>query len=298
MITPSRCIVGDDDGYGHAVMTTSIATADGGHDDDPHDSGVTDDGRPRSSSRSPFSQPALWRADIIVDFRLRGEERCAAASPAPGFPQVLRSVLSVLDDVPSGPWVDVGGGLGGVASWIERSVHVDTVVLDAETLSLRAANRLFPTLRTAAAAAAATPLRDRCAAVVILSGVVSLLDDVHAVMTEVRRILTRGGVVIVTDLWSSDRCSVRRAPNTFWSVEDFALACDRHGFRLDHVAIADTSAGWWSGAAQQVSDEIDRRYADQPSYGQWSADQAHLRQVIGSGTVISAGVVLRSGADG
>lgn len=237
--------------------------------------------------------PALWRAEIIGEFRLRGEERCAAASPVPGFPQVLRSVLSTMDDVPDGPWVDVGGGLGGVSSWLERSAGVDAVVLDREVLSLRAARRLFPTLRTAAADVSALPLRSCSAAAAIVSGVVSLLDDLEALLAETRRIIAPGGAVVVTDLWSTGPSSLRRDPNVFWSIEELSAAAVRHGLARTHVAIADPSTGWWSGASQQVADEIDQRYSGREAYGQWRRDQDHLVDVIRSGCVIPAGVVFR-----
>lgn len=244
------------------------------------------------SVTTPFEEPALWRADIIADFRLRGEERCAAASPVPGFPQILRSVVSVLEDVPDGPWVDIGGGLGGVSSWLERHLGVETIVLDAEVQSLRAARRLFPSLRTAACDVSALPLGNRSAAVAIVSGVASLLDDLDAMLGEVRRTIDPAGVLVVVDLWSTSQSTRRHDPNTFWSIEEFALRADGHGLVRTHVAVADTTTGWWSGAARQVSDEIDRRYAGREAYRAWRSDQDHLQAVIESGTVLPAGVVM------
>lgn len=71
-----------------------------------------------------FEAPAMWRADIIDEFRLRGAKRCAAASPSPGFPQVLESLVSTIEDARRGLWLDVGGGLGGVASWpVNEAIH-------------------------------------------------------------------------------------------------------------------------------------------------------------------------------
>ena len=54
---------------------------------------------------SLFGKPSTWRADIISEFRLRGTERCAAASPTSGFPVLLDSMLSALADTPDRPWL-------------------------------------------------------------------------------------------------------------------------------------------------------------------------------------------------
>lgn len=77
-----------------------------------------------------FELPARWRAEIIKDFRLRGEERCVAASPGSGFPQLLDTTLVALGQAPPSPWVDLGGGLGGVGSWLQRRTHRSVFLVD------------------------------------------------------------------------------------------------------------------------------------------------------------------------
>ncbi len=46
----------------------------------------TEDAAEDDATTRVFDSPALWRADVITNFRLRGDERCAAASPAPDAP--------------------------------------------------------------------------------------------------------------------------------------------------------------------------------------------------------------------
>jgi|SRR6056297_2491141 len=239
-----------------------------------------------------FDEPSRWRAEIITDFRLRGAERCAAASPTPGFPQLLDSLMEALADAP-GQWLDVGGGLGGVASWIERTTAHPVVVADASLASLRAAQHLFPTLDLVGSDAAALPVRDRAVSVAIVSGVISLLAEVRPLLSELRRVVGDDGRIALTDLWSAGPSTWADHPNTFWSLEELEREASEHGFQFCHVAVADLSAGWWPLAARQVSDEVTRRHAAHPAYERWRADIDHLDEVLGAGRVIPAAVLLR-----
>jgi SAM-dependent methyltransferase len=239
-----------------------------------------------------FDQPSLWRAEVSLDFRLRGAERCAAASPTPGFPQLLDSIMAALTNRHAGVWLDVGGGLGGTASWIERAFGQRVVVTDTSAASMRAARRLFPSIDGAVADACALPVRSRSIEVAIASGLVSLLDDIDALMAELRRVVVDGGRLALTDLWSSTSGTHRSEPNTFWAVEDLAEVAARHGFALQHFAVAEVTTGWWSAAALDVNEEIARRHASHAAYPAWRRDLDHLDDALGAGHVMPAAVVL------
>jgi SAM-dependent methyltransferase len=239
-----------------------------------------------------FDEPSQWRADIISEFRLRGAERCAAASPTPGFPQLLDSVVRVAREAPTGVWLDVGGGLGGTASWLERTIGQRVVVVDSSIGSLRGARQLFPSLDVTSADAGRLPVRDASVEVVIMSGVLSLLGDVAPLFAELDRVVSPAGRIVVTDLWSSTSLTERAEPNTFWSIEDIEAAAEEAGFRPLHSAIADLATGWWSSAAIQVHDEIHCRHSGAAAYPAWRRDLEHLDQVIADGAVIPCGIVL------
>ncbi len=234
----------------------------------------------------------MWRADIIRDFRLRGAERCAAASPVPGFPQILDSVLGVLTSAPEGPWIDVSADLGGTASWIERTTRRQVELFDSSPTRLRAARRLFPHLSVACADVSRLPVRRRGVSVAIVSNLVSMLDDVDPVLREAHRILVDGGLVAVTDLWAVDAATRRIGPRTHHCLEGFRKRAERHSLDVVHVAVADLSTGWWSSAAEQVDEEIRLRFGARPGFGEWTRDQDRLAGALDDDLVVAAGLIL------
>ena len=249
-------------------------------------------GCPREMSEEVFGTPVSWRAEIIAEFRLRGAERCAAASPAPGFPQLLDSLMSQLPCGPTGVWLDVGGGAGGIASWIERSYDQRVVVIDPAAASIGAATRLFGELMVAVGSGERLPVRDRCVDVVLLNGVISLIDDTAAVLDELQRVLRPNGRVAVTDIWSTTADTFTEGPNTFRSLEDFDRSLRERGLGTVHAAVAETSTGWWASAGEQVDDEIVERHDADAGFDEWVEDRRHLQEIIDAGRVVAAGVVV------
>jgi ubiquinone/menaquinone biosynthesis C-methylase UbiE len=243
------------------------------------------------AAQGAFDRPALWRAAIIQEFRLRGAERCAASSPAPGFPQLFDSLFTELETCGT-RWLDVGGGLGGIASWVERNSAAEVILVDPAVNGLFAARQLFPTLAAAVGEGERLPVREACIDVVMLNGVVSLVEDVTGIATEVRRVLAFGGRVMIADIWSESHETVCVGPITVHSLEAVRATWGPLGFDVVHLAIADTSTGWWPSAAAQVNNEVVARHAADEGFAEWHNDLCHLDSVLESGGLIVAGLVL------
>ncbi len=237
-----------------------------------------------------FELPARWRAEIIKDFRLRGEERCAAASPGSGFPQLLDTTLEALDHAPSGPWVDLGGGLGGVGSWLQRRTSHCIILVDPAEGSLRSARELFGELAPSLGLAEALPLRSGSVSVVIACGLLSLLDDVDPALAEIDRVLRDDGLMTVVDLWSETSTTKTLPPNTFWSMEDIRDACAARGLAVHSLGVSETAIGWWSSAADQIDEEMRRRHGGHPAFARYERDRRHIAAAMSAGHLIAGAV--------
>jgi SAM-dependent methyltransferase len=236
-----------------------------------------------------FAEPQRWRAAIIEELRLRGAERCAAASPAYGFPQLFHSIERASQHAPpAGAWIDVGAGLGGVADFLQRTARRRVLAIEPSSASASAARDLFPLLAVAQAMGEALPIRDRTVAFAMANGVVSLLSDLAGLVREAARVLRPGGVLVFGDLWSTTETTRRLQPNTFWSLEDVIAGVRRVGFELLDVAICTSDTGWWPSAATQVDELIETRHHEHPEFDRWRRDRLHLAQVVHADLVLPA----------
>lgn len=245
-----------------------------------------------------FDEPAIWRASIIDELRLRGEDRQAAASPAPGLPQLSALLVAALAHAPRGPIIDVGGGLGGLTDHLDRSTARTCVLVEPSECSVDAAAQLFPSIAITRARADTLPVRSNSCGGLVLCGVVSLMVEVESWMREAHRVLRTGGVLFVADLWSSSTTPIDRPPNRFWSIEVLSWHAARSGFVRRDLAVCDPTVGSWSSAGSLVAERLRRRHRLDEALTAWTEDQRHLDEVISSGEVVAGGVTFlrRSGS--
>ena len=243
-----------------------------------------------------FDEPAIWRASIIDELCLRGEDRQAAASPAPGLPQLSELLVAALERAPKGPIVDVGGGLGGLTDRLDRSTARTCVLVEPSECSVDAAAQLFPSIAITRARADALAVRSNSCGGLVLCGVVSLMVEIESWMSEARRVLRPGGVLFVADLWSSSTTSIDRPPNRFWSIEALSLHAARSGFVRRELAVCEPTVGSWSGAGSMVAERLRRRHRLDDAFAPWEEDQRHLDDVLSSGAVVAGGVTFVRGS--
>jgi SAM-dependent methyltransferase len=271
----------------HPSTTTAIAVAcferrGGGHNSDVSlDVALPD----------LFDQPFVWRVKAAASLGLFGDDLIAAVSPGPAFPAALRSLRLALPRAPR-IIVDLGAGGGGPSEWLRTSTGATVFAIEPAPGARRAARWAFPHLRVLDGRADRAPLPDGVADVVVLSGVLSLLDDIDAAMDEVDRLVTPSGSVAVADLFSSSPTSWSSEPNTFRSIEDLTRTLHRRGYDTVSVGCGDPVPDRsWSATAAAVDEWIDANCCGRDGYDAWDADRQHLRDHVGSGSVIGGCVV-------
>ncbi len=85
------------------------------------------------------------RADVIAAANLSEDGRMAAASPGPGFPDVLVSMWSTIRPSACARVADLGAGLGGASWWMQRQGAIVTAIEEQQEC-VSAGSRLFPHL--------------------------------------------------------------------------------------------------------------------------------------------------------
>jgi SAM-dependent methyltransferase len=242
-----------------------------------------------------FGAPLRWRAQAALALGLRGDELLGGVSPAAGGPHNLTTVLHHLargaapDSI-----VDIGAGAGGVSEWFRRRTRAVVTAIEPLPDARTAAQYLFDSLDVRSGSAEATGLEDDTADAVVMCGVLSLLDDENAVLSEACRVARRDAPVAIVDLFSADTETLTSGPNVFRSLGQASVALEQQGCSIHEIVrstpVPDPS---WADAARRVDRWIDRNCHDHPAYAAWKADKRHLEEHIASGRVTACCIVAR-----
>ena len=233
-----------------------------------------------------FGEPSVWRLEAILRLGLRGEELMAGASTGVGYPIALDPIISGLRLGPRCRALDLGAGLGGVSQWIAWSTGADVVALEPEWSAAAGARRLFPGISVVQAEAVVSPFSAGSFDAVTLLGVVSLVDDLPPLISEVVRLLRPGGRVGLSDLCTVNEPIVTEpdSPNTFRSGKRIADELERAGFLLTEIAGGNADvATRWDDASRRVDDELAARRRGTKAYEIWAEDRRRLRAMIEGG---------------
>ena len=268
------------------------------HDASPVATGTAD---VHPTSAELFDEPSRWRAEAARAVGLRGEALLAGVSPGASCPSVLHSMASSilahstangrarLDLV-----VDLGAGVGGISEWFRARTGAAVVAVEPAPGAREAAASLFPALTVRAGTAEASGLPDAIADAVLLSGVVSLIDDLDAVLAEAARVARPDGAIAIGDLFSSRPETLRSSRNVFRSVESVTEHVAALGWEVVEVGIGSPPPdASWADAAAAVDEWIRCHRAEHPAFAVWSADQAHLGRHVEQGDLIAACLVAR-----
>ena len=184
--------------------------------------------------------------------------------------------------------------MGGVGEWIRRRTGAAVVAVEPAAGARDAASALFPALSVRPGTAESTGLPDDSADLVVLSGVLSLIDDAGDVLRETRRIVRPDGLLAIADLFAAGASSVVSGPNVFRSFEQVTSSLAVRGWTILDVGCgAPAPSSRWAAAATRVADWVGRAHRDHPAFDAWLADQRHLRSHVESGDVVGGCIVAR-----
>ncbi len=238
-----------------------------------------------------FDAPSLWRLEAACALDLDGDDLIAALTPGAAFPAVLRSIVGALP-VSCGVIVDIGSGSGGASEWIRRTTGATVIAVEPAEGSRAAAVRAFPELHVIGGTAHAVPIRDAVADVVIISGVISLLDDLAPVITEVDRMLKHEGRVAIGDLFSNRDHGVTAGPNRFRTFEEVRQVLARRSLVITSVGLGRPEPQpSWSRIADAIDEWINTNCQRGAGYADWVHDQQHLARQVASGNLVGGCVV-------
>ncbi len=149
----------------------------------------------------------------------------------------------------------------------------------------RLARRAFPDVAMVAGTAAVLPFADRSAAAVTFLGAVSLIDDLEPVLRETVRVVSRHGLIAITDLCVSDgHDDFRSGPNVFRSPSSIVAALSTHGC-VDVSVVRAPADGptRWDDITETVDQAMEDHYGDTEPGRAWKEDRQRLRGLIQGG---------------
>ena len=259
---------------------------------------------PSRPSADLFDEPSRRRAEAALAIGLRGDALLAGVSPGAACPSVLHSMASSILAHSTGNrrdrldlMVDLGAGVGGISEWFRQRTGAAVVAVEPAAGARAAAISLFPALTVRPGTAQASDLPDGIADAVLLSGVVSLIDDFDAVLDEAARVARPDGAIAIGDLFSARPRTIRSGRNVFRSVESVTERVTAFGWEVVEVGIGSPPPdASWALAAAAVDDWIRSHRGTHPAFAVWSADQAHLTRHVDHGDLIAACLVARRSA--
>ncbi|HWM18624.1 MAG TPA: class I SAM-dependent methyltransferase [Ilumatobacteraceae bacterium] len=240
-----------------------------------------------------FNVAALWRYEAIVRLGLDGDSMVAAASPGAVFPQILDFLVRNVDAAPPGAIIDVGAGLAGIAETVRQASGRCVLAFDASRHACDGARRLFPEVQLARAHPSGLPVRDGSVAAVLACGLLSVLTDPKAMMSEARRVIQEQGCFVVVDLASASSRPASVGGKVFPSAERILGSLADAGFALADQAIGVTSLSDWALADAAIARDIADRRRGEAAFDHWLDDRRRFERMMSSDRVIMIGVAVR-----
>ena len=232
-----------------------------------------------------------WYSDWIVDAaeHLDVSHRIAVASRGTGNPALLRMASDAAGIGPGDVVLDVGSGLGGPAAWLEANTGCTTIGFDLMEVSVCAQRRMFPHVRSLVADSDLLPFcSDRFDAAWCL-GVLEMIEDKGAALSEIARVLRPGGRVCLYEYaGESSLPTGRPGANRFVTAGTILDSVQRSGLEFMRAERApelpDPPSGW-RDVTRIVREEITRSHAGDPRLEDAEKERQRFLEMRRSGEI-------------
>ena len=177
------------------------------------------------------------------------DARIAAACRGSGNPAALAWLAENLRISEASRVIDLGAGLGGPAAWLQRRYRCEVFAMEPAFGAVAAAGSIFGLIAICGSADGA-PFPTDAFTDALLLGVLSVVDDRRAVLSEAQRIAASVGVL---DYCSTSDRSVRTGGSEFPSVDQLVGDVRASGWNVaEHANLTVPAPQTWTDAAEAI----------------------------------------------
>jgi SAM-dependent methyltransferase len=211
-----------------------------------------------------------------------------------GTPSVLQWLLDGLGPAPGEPLLDVGAGMGGPAAFARAARGVRPLLVDPSAAACDAARRLFG-VDAVRAVGERIPFPDRCFRSVWCLGTVCTTPHHAELLSELARVLRRGGRVGLLVLVRGEDASFRPpAGNHFPTrrrLEQQLAQCGLQVLAVQESSTLPDAPQAWRRAGEAVAQRVEAQHGQDPAYLAARSQEERLGQLLASGCVSGLAVV-------
>lgn len=205
-----------------------------------------------------------------------------------GGPAAMDWLLGRLPDVAGAPLLDVGAGIGGPAAFARERRNASVVLVEPELRACAAARSLFG-FDPVCASAADLPFDSATFSIAWCLGVLCTIAHHEDALEELARVVAPHGRVGMLVYARTKRLDEQPEGNHFPELRSLNSLYESAGFDVvDEIALAELppSPQPWSDRDSAVTDWIDARHRDEPTWRHSLTQESILRDLLGSEAVV------------
>jgi SAM-dependent methyltransferase len=230
-----------------------------------------------------FGYYSEWLAEAIAEL---GLDPIPPSCRGTGNPALFERMADSIRAGPTTRVLDVGCGLGGPGAWLTRARGCDVVGVDVMEGGVHGLKLLFPSALALVASLDALPFSDKTFDAAWALGVIEMIPDKTAALSEVARVIARGGRFGVYGFVASHPVLVDTpSADHFEQPDALTRMLTEAGFEiLEAGAIADLQRPprEWTKASEEARDEVRGRHRGDPSLDDVEAEVAKIRRLVRS----------------